>query len=79
MNPNNSQFPISHVKVINDAMEERGWHPEEREDRLGAKVNAFDLADHQHASEASVKMHATNYKNREMRKNNTVPVVKVKS
>jgi hypothetical protein len=78
MNTNESQFS-NNVKVIHNAMEERGWEPEEREGRLGAKVNAFDNTDIQQAKERRWDEHAAKFKTNEARKKGTLPVVKIRS
>jgi hypothetical protein len=78
MNTTESQFS-NNVKVIHDPMEERGWHPEEREGRLGAKVNAFDNTDIQQAKEQRWDEHAAKFKTNEARKKGTLPVIKIRS
>ena len=76
MNPSSPQFS-NNVKVINDPWEDRGWRPEEREDRLGTKVNAFDNTDIQQAKDQRWAEHYAKFKTNEARKNGTLPTVKI--
>jgi hypothetical protein len=77
MNTTESQFPIKHVSVIENPLEDPHTTPEERADEMHEKRDALGMYWHTRGNDNAHKNYHAKHVTNEARKNGTLPVVKI--